>query len=378
MATFNATARPTNEEETKSSSPSNQIPSIRILCLHGGYQNSEIFKDQLTPLMTYIKSRVNKHNQKEQNDGLLPPIEFVFCNGPLLNDETLSYTDLPSESNPNPKYLQERKWFHEPSDPLTGKLPGLDASLLWLNQCWNSCLLSNPYHGILAFSQGAALASMLPLITARHYNFINLEFVININGYIPNPPPKVGLSNVDFEDHFRTEYVDMPSLNIYGTKNDIVTPSESETLSKRFVNPVVYTHKHGHGIPNDKKVLNVIFEFLKLNTKEIIQGFSADLYKMQKRLGDLELEASRMIANVSGINPPRALMAVIDRTAVAGWSGDRRVEPGGGAPCPSDFIRKVGERRVNSEGGGREKPVGKAKDGGGEKYGGEKEEEKGS
>jgi len=94
-----------------------------------------------------------------------------------------------------------------------------------------------------------------------------------------------------------------------------------------------------------------------LFTPRNLQDYSHDILNMQARLRTLEADSQTIINHESGVNPPRALMAVIDRKEVGGWSGDRRVEPGGGAPCPSDFVLKEKERKVKEkewgEGGGK-------------------------
>ena len=205
MASFIHTARPShpptettapppqadeNENQSRPESSSSSPPSppsgrarLRILCLHGGCHNGSIFRSQLSPLLEYLRGQTSK--------GRVPPVELVFCDGPLLNDGSLSYANMPggeesqeSINDPNATDPRQRMWFKEPSSSLLSlpKLEGVDASLLWLSQVWNVTLDSDPYHGILAFSQGASLAAMLPLITARHYVFSKLRFMILASG----------------------------------------------------------------------------------------------------------------------------------------------------------------------------------------------------
>lgn len=246
-----------------------------------------------------------------------------------------------------------RTWFHEPGTDLAStdpdRLAGLDASLLWLTQCWNASLSSDPFHGILAFSQGAALAGMLPLVQENHYLFRNLHFLILVNGYVPDPPPDKGFGGVKREDHLKVDIVNVPTLHICGAANKVVTPEESIELSKRFVNPVVYTHPHGHCLPTTKECFSLIGSFLSLRYAELYASQDPSVLLMQSRLKKLELYAGSLIAMESEENPPRALMAVVDRNAVGGWSGGRRNEPGGGAPCPVDFVKKEKERQEGPE-----------------------------
>ncbi|GMI23161.1 hypothetical protein TrCOL_g3517 [Triparma columacea] len=236
------------------------------------------------------------------------------------------------------------------------RLAGLDASLLWLTQCWNANLDSNPFHGILAFSQGASLAGMLPLVTSPHYLFRNLHFLILINGYNPTPPPNKGFGGVPASKHSEANIINIPTLHIMGASNSVVQPSESIDLTLRFVEPIVYTHPHGHCLPSTVECFDLVASFLSLRYANLFLKQDPAVLEMRSRLRRLEAYAGSVIASESGSNPPRALMAVIDRNAVGGWSGGRRVEPGGGAPCPVEFVRKEKERR---EGGDRRKPEGK-------------------
>ena len=120
--------------------------------------------------MKYLKT------MKDHEDVPVPPVEFVFVNGPLLNDGSLMYDNLPKGtgeidergetadeaeekrcSAEEEQARKQRMWFHEPGSKhsqTNERLAGVDASLLWLSQCWNSSLASDPYHGIFAFSQG--------------------------------------------------------------------------------------------------------------------------------------------------------------------------------------------------------------------------------
>ncbi|GMH88265.1 hypothetical protein TrST_g6922 [Triparma strigata] len=337
MASFFTTPR--DSSSTSSSTAPPQTPRIKILCLHGGCHNAPLFKKQLTPLITYLKKRTQSDDVNER----VPP-----------------YNESSRRLN------EQRMWFHEPSSEHTidpDKLAGVDASLLWLSQCWNSQLQSEPYHGILGFSQGASMGGMWGLIETEQYRCRGLRFFLGVNGYVPCPPPDKGFGGVRREDHHKEAVLDIPSLHIYGLNNDVVTPEESRAVAKRFVDPVVYTHDYGHALPRTEECFNVVAEFLRREGRRLMEDYDPRILSMQAQLKSLEFQAGSMIARESEVNPPRALMAVIDRNAVGGWSGGRRVEPGGGAPCPEDFVKKEGER---GKGKKQEGPDRRKRDKGGE------------
>ena len=110
-------------------------------------------------------------------------VSFHFVSAPLL-----AKTGSESQTNPDPHYESStaaptstpRTWYFankSPSEPL----PGLDATLLWLTQLF----ATHNYAGIISFSQGASVASILPQLGPRFTR--HLRFLIFISGY-PLPP----------------------------------------------------------------------------------------------------------------------------------------------------------------------------------------------
>jgi predicted esterase len=112
-----------------------------------------------------------------------------------------------------------------------------------------------PYDGLVGFSQGAALVTILCMLNCCP----NLRFVMLFGGYPATPHlhlPKLQ------DDHFLTdifnkyaksvpngELIDMPSLHVWGT-TDLQVPSEqSLALSNLYKNPVLHVHTGGHFIP---------------------------------------------------------------------------------------------------------------------------------
>jgi len=214
-----------------------------------------------------------KSVQEPSSDFPIPPIEFVFVNAPLLTNGTLSYQNLPTSGSMTTSVKEdefeaaERTWFHEQGTEMESKDPGkyiclmvthstylaffhliplpkptmrsparlagLDASLQWLTQLWNSTLHSSPYNGILSFSAGSALSAMLPLIRTPHLQFHGLSFMILISGYIPTPPPDAGFGGVRREDHYGVDVVNVPTLHVVGAANEVVRPEESLEISRR-------------------------------------------------------------------------------------------------------------------------------------------------
>jgi hypothetical protein len=65
---------------------------------------------------------------------------------------------------------------------------------------------------------------------------------------------------------------------------------------------------------------------------------------LQNQLYVVEQEAAQLVAQMVSDNPPKALMAIISPQGLGAWSGDKPQKPGGGAPCPLDFLLRKEER----------------------------------
>ncbi|GMI55450.1 hypothetical protein ScalyP_jg3442 [Parmales sp. scaly parma] len=365
MATFTTFKKSPGESNepvpssTSSSSPSetpdltSSFPKLRILVLHGGSHNSKIFQTQVTPLLNFFKNQT------------LLQVEFVFLNSPLLTD--------PSSTKTSPNY-KLRHWYDETSSNCLG----IDASLLWLIQSLELEMNSNPFHGILGFSQGATVAALLPLLAKKSPIFSTLKFLILANGYpiVDKDKQIKGLLTLDSTAHTNENVVDIPTLHIIGETNNVVRPEESMALLSRFIKPQLHLHPHGHLVPQSKLDFEVIGRFLLGRAQELkLQlGNYEQIEKAQGRLLLLEIEARKMVrestmeVGIDGKPPPRALMAVIDRGDIGAWSGTRKETPLRGAPCPTDFVKQKSDRNREPtkkngevEGGdmGRSKPPSK-------------------
>lgn len=70
---------------------------------------------------------------------------------------------------------------------------------------------------------------------------------------------------------------------------------------------------------------------------------------LQNQLHVVEQEAAQLVTQMVSENPPKALMAVISPQRLGAWSGDKPQKPGGGAPCPSEFLLRK-EARTDERG----------------------------
>jgi predicted esterase len=113
-----------------------------------------------------------------------------------------------------------------------------------------------PYDGLVGFSQGAALVTILCMLNCCP----DVRFVMLFGGYPATQHLPLQQDNHFFTDIFSKyakgsvmlnggQLIDMPSLHVWGTA-DVQVPSENSlALSKLYKDPVVHIHDGGHFIP---------------------------------------------------------------------------------------------------------------------------------
>jgi len=122
---------------------------------------------------------------------------------------------------------------------------GVEKSLEFIQELYQT----DPFDGILAFSQGSLFAAYL--CTREHLKFPRLKFAIFFSGF----------QRCDFV----TPRGDFPTIHIYGEKDVLIPNSASEKLSSNFSNPVLVVHDSGHVVPSKAIYKNQIKEFLTKN-----------------------------------------------------------------------------------------------------------------
>lgn len=212
--------------------------------LHGYSQNGKIFYKR----MSAIRKACEVH------------VEFVFLDAPHI----IVPADLPghaqewlqaAESNASPSEpddaLTPRGWWKADADRT--KMTGLHESLTLLRDT----LQSTQFHGVLGFSQGAALAGILAAILERpesYSGFIEnghpihpkLDFFIPVSGFVPVDPILKSIISQT------TPKLTTPSLHVVGNNDVIVIPERSQTLidacDENYAR--IERHEGGHFVPS--------------------------------------------------------------------------------------------------------------------------------
>lgn len=184
----------------------------RILCLHGYRQTGEIFRAKSGALRKALRHVA----------------DLVYIDAPHANGRHLAWWEAALEGD-------ERKYV------------GLSDSIAHVHA-------QGDFDGILGFSQGAVLASIL----AATYKY---KFAILISGF----PARTQL------DEFQCQYthINVPSLHIWGDKDDLVPPEASIKLKQLFLNAQSCEHDGGHVMPGKRATLDVIKAYIEQRNADL-------------------------------------------------------------------------------------------------------------
>lgn len=200
---------------------------LKILCLHGSEQNSEIFRSRLGRLPHKSRHVVQSFRVVDAPHSL-----------PIREGD-----DVPL-----------RTWYKRNSD---GSLirDTLECSVDMLEQLWVS---DGPFDGMLGFSMGGSVAVYLATMPSR---FPGLKFV-----FVAGAPDKLQAS---IDDSVPT--INMPSLHVIGQRDNVVTVKHMTDLANRFCHDSceIIMHEQGHCIPSKAVFLNQYVSWLEKQHKVI-------------------------------------------------------------------------------------------------------------
>ena len=204
---------------------------LKVLCLHGYRQNETIFRERTGALRKLLKRNV----------------EFFFISAPHL---------ITQEDNITPTEQQERGWFFSrPERAYKGTdesdtCIGLEESLDRVRQAVTEL---GPFDGILAFSQGASLASTFCYYKDK-YPELQFQFMMFFSGFKSLLKP---------HSQFYINQFQCPSFHTIGASDTIIPPEMSRDLAAVFKDSITYDHNGGHFIPASPQLRTALQDFLK-------------------------------------------------------------------------------------------------------------------
>ncbi|KAG0031947.1 hypothetical protein BGZ81_000213 [Podila clonocystis] len=237
--------------------------TLRILCLHGYTQNALSFTK---------KTAVFRKCLKDIADLVYITAPHIV---PIPTLTTIEERQDDSLENLEPEAVPYGWWTSSPEKPT---YKGFDESLIQLREVLEK---QGPFDGVMGFSQGASMASLLQVLLERpHLSEIMkdcthqpFKFAIIVSGFEPrdveimkwytNQYPILKAKEVTSTDKGERDGEEEKQESLYGVqgasmhvigRNDvIIEPERSEGLLKhyKFKTPTVLYHDGGHYLPSN-------------------------------------------------------------------------------------------------------------------------------
>ncbi|KAF9391024.1 hypothetical protein BGX21_011334 [Mortierella sp. AD011] len=242
--------------------------TLRILCLHGYTQNALSFTKKTSAFRKSLKGIA----------------DLVYITAPhVVPIPTLGTPEEREKDeleNQEPEEVPYGWWTSSPEKP---HLKGFDESLSGIREVLEK---QGPFDGVMGFSQGASMASLLQLLLERPYlspvmsgcKHDPLKFAIIVAGFEPRDSeklewytnkypvlqpksPNVGGDDDEMDDQEDKENVEPQcihgvqgaSMHVIGRNDVIIEPERAEALLKhyQFQAPVLLYHDGGHYLPSN-------------------------------------------------------------------------------------------------------------------------------
>ncbi|KAF9269458.1 FSH1-domain-containing protein [Marasmius fiardii PR-910] len=223
----------------------------RVLVLHGYAQNANIFSKRLAALRKQCKG-----------------VELVFLDAPHVLKPVDLFGDTPDslDSSSDPASTPRGWWKFEDSAKTVSV--GLEETLSLIRDTLNA----SKFDGILGFSQGAGLATLIAALLENPHAYPPflvdgqpphppLQYCVSVAGFKPN----LSLSEAVLSPGFTT-----PTLHILGRTDVIVTEERSKSILDVTINSRVEEHDGGHFVPSKANWRKFLSDYLR-------EGPEADL-----------------------------------------------------------------------------------------------------
>merc|ERR1711973_721937 len=208
---------------------------LKILCLHGYRQNDITFREKLGA----FRKMVGKYCE----------FTFVTAPHPVL---PMGHEDI-NQDQRGWWFSRENDYFK--ADDATDCDKGFESSLGMIERTFQ---LHGPFDGIFAFSQGAALASLMCLMKERKElaPAIDFKFAIMVASF-------KSLSSKHAKWYGpEAMRVTLPTLHVIGAEDRVIKKQLSEELLPLFEGATILSHPGGHFVPARVHQKQSYFRFL--------------------------------------------------------------------------------------------------------------------
>lgn len=231
------------------------MATTKVLCLHGFLQNGKVFSEKSSGIRKLLK----KSN-----------IQLDYIDGPTI----LEKKDLPFEID-DTKWQEildaslNKAWFYH--DDISKNLDLTEA----IKTVVNHIKENGPYDGILGFSQGAAVSTIIAntikqLIPEHDY----FKFSITFSGYSFTEPKPDNENELQITEKFQSSFKVPEDLStkcifVYGLGDQAVPAVRSKYLAGLYPEHIkkVFEHEGGHMVPNKKDFLKPIVDEINESLK---------------------------------------------------------------------------------------------------------------
>ncbi|CCE63313.1 hypothetical protein TPHA_0E02210 [Tetrapisispora phaffii CBS 4417] len=227
----------------------------KLLFLHGFLQNGKVFSEKSSGIRKLLKKA------NVQCDYIDAPVILDKKDLPFEMDDEKWQATLDAEVN--------KAWFYHSS---ISKELDLSESIKFVS---NYIKENGPYDGIVGFSQGAALSTILTnKITELVPNHPNFKVSLIISGYSFTEPDPENEGQLRITEKFQESFTPNTDSNtkllfIYGESDQAVPSIRSKYLHDLYKSKLPtekhdllksFPHPGGHMVPNKKDIIRPLVE----------------------------------------------------------------------------------------------------------------------
>lgn len=177
------------------------------------------------------------------------PLEFVYITAPnKIPQESQDVAAINEGSNGYGWWFSTENDTYDPLNP-TDISKGYDESLELVKATFAN---QGPFDGVLGFSQGSCLLSILCAL--REQGCFEFKFAILVAGF---------KSRSSGHSVFYSTPITCPTLHVFGDTDRVIPKENSEELLQHFSNATILNHPGGHFVPTQALQRKVYIEFLE-------------------------------------------------------------------------------------------------------------------
>ena len=203
---------------------------LKILCIHGYRQTGQVFRQRTGAFRKALKK--------------IADFEFVTAPNEIKTD------------NPDDEQVFGW-WFSSPDNTYKAQdytecSNGFEHSLTTVASALEK---QGPFDGVLAFSQGASLLSVIcGLKEQGDERFQGFRFAMFVSGFKSR--------QAAHQEFYKTQ-ISLPTLHVMGETDQVIEKEMSEDLATLYGNKTVVCHKGGHFVPATSAEKSQYISFLK-------------------------------------------------------------------------------------------------------------------